>query len=125
MLRARSIILPRLNTIERVCAEAVTRANRLIYRELSNGLTADHLARLDNLLAHKEDSSLTWLGWRRQSPLKPNSKHMLEHIDRLQMWRTLDLPSGIGLQVHQNRLLKIAREGSQMTTGEPEELRIA
>ena len=30
MLRARTIILPRLNTIERVCAEAVTRANRLI-----------------------------------------------------------------------------------------------
>ena len=34
MLRARAILLPRLNTIERVCAEAVTRANRLIYKRL-------------------------------------------------------------------------------------------
>ena len=30
-LRQRAILLPRLNAIERVCAEAVTRANRQIY----------------------------------------------------------------------------------------------
>jgi len=118
MLRARAILLPRLNTIERVCAEAVTRANRLIYKQLSSGLTADQLGRLDHLLTHKEDSSLTWLGWLRQSPLKPNSRHILEHIERLQLWRALNLPSGIGLEVHQNRLLKIAREGGQMTSGD-------
>jgi TnpA family transposase len=47
--------------------------------------------------------------------LKPNSRHMLEHIDRLKTLRALDLPLGIELQVHQNRLLKIAREGGQMT----------
>lgn len=40
---------------------------------------------------------------------------MLEHINRLQAWRSLDLPSGVERQVHQNRLLKIAREGGQMT----------
>lgn len=43
---------------------------------------------------------------------------MLEHIDRLQTWRALDLPSGIDRQVHQNRLLKIAREGGQMTSAD-------
>jgi hypothetical protein len=59
MLRARAILLPRLNTIERVCAEAVKRANRLIYKQLSSGLTADHLGRLDHLLTQKEGSSLT------------------------------------------------------------------
>ena len=36
-------------------------------------------------------------GWRlRQSPVKPNSRHMLEHIERLKAWQALDLPSGIG-----------------------------
>lgn len=49
------------------------------------------------------------------SPIKPNSRHMLEHIERLKVWQALDLPTGIELQVHQNRLLKIAREGGQMT----------
>ena len=40
---------------------------------------------------------------------------MLEHIERLKAWLALDLPSGIERQVYQNRLLKIAREGGQMT----------
>jgi hypothetical protein len=40
---------------------------------------------------------------------------MLEHIERLKAWQALDLPAGIERQVHQNRLLKIAREGGQMT----------
>ena len=40
---------------------------------------------------------------------------MLEHIERLKAWQTLNLPTGIERQVHQNRLLKIAREGGQMT----------
>ncbi|HFK7527745.1 TPA: hypothetical protein ACGZVU_005056, partial [Escherichia coli] len=44
----------------------------------------------------------------------PNSRHMLEHIERLKAWQALDLPSGIERLVHQNRLLKIAREGGQM-----------
>ncbi|MBE0772546.1 hypothetical protein IH721_25805, partial [Escherichia coli] len=39
----------------------------------------------------------------------------LEHIERLKAWQALDLPSGIERLVHQNRLLKIAREGGQMT----------
>jgi len=118
MLREQAILLPRLSAIERVCAEAITRANRRIYKRLTDGLTGVHRERLDNLLKRKEGSSITWLGWLRQAPIKPNSKHMLEHIDRLQTWRALDLPSGIERQIHQNRLLKIAREGGQMTSAD-------
>jgi hypothetical protein len=40
---------------------------------------------------------------------------MLEHIKRLKTWHTLDLPAGLEQQIHQNRLLKMAREGGQMT----------
>jgi hypothetical protein len=40
---------------------------------------------------------------------------MLEHIDRLRTWQSIDLPYGIDRLVHRNRLLKIAREGGQMT----------
>jgi hypothetical protein len=91
-LRGRSTLLPRLN---------------VIYKQLTEGLTDVHRHRLDELLGRKEGSTLTLLGWLRQSPLKPNSKHMLEHIDRLQAWRSLDLPAGIEHRVHQNRLLKM------------------
>jgi len=114
-LRRQSIILPALNAIERVSAEAITRANRRIYEALSDPLSNGHRHRLDDLLKRHDNGKMTWLAWLRQSPVKPSSRHMLEHIECLKAWQTLDLPIGIERQVHQNRLLKIAREGGQMT----------
>ena len=38
-------------------------------------------------------------------------RHILEHIDRLKVIRNLDLPVGLDKMIHQNRLLKLAREG--------------
>jgi TnpA family transposase len=82
---------------------------------LTQPLSDEHRDRLDSLLKRKEGSKLTWLAWLRQSPAKPSSRHMLEHIERLKALQALELPAGIDRQVHQNRLLKIAREGGQMT----------
>lgn len=114
-LRHRHIIIPTVDVIDRLCAEAITRANRHIYEALTGSLKNSHRQRLDNLLELKEGSKITWLTWLRQSPIKPNSRHMLEHIERLKFWQAIDLPDGIERQIHQNRLLKIAREGGQMT----------
>ena len=114
-LRQKRIILPALGVIERVCAEALTRANRRIYRGLIGPLERHHKRALDNLLNVAPKMSITWLVWLRQSPLKPNSRYMREHIDRLRVFQSLALPDGLGRQIHQNRLLKIAREGAQMT----------
>lgn len=56
---------------------------------------------------------------RLRPPLRPSlratSRPGLEHIERLRALQALDLPNGIERQIHQNRLLKIAREGGQMT----------
>ncbi len=82
-LRHQYIIIPSIDVIERVCAEAVTKANRRIYEALTDALTVEHRQRLDALLTRKDDSKTTWLAWLRQSPTKPNSRHMLEHIERL------------------------------------------
>ena len=114
-LRHRHIILPTLDVIERVCSEAITRANRRIYDTLAGPLSDIHRNRLDDLLKRRDNGKTTWLAWLRLSPVKPNSRHMLEHIERLKAWQALDLPPGIERLVHQNRLLKIAREGGQMT----------
>lgn len=114
-LRQRHIIIPPLNVIERICAEAIVRANRRIYRILTESLSAENRRQLDKLLKRKPDSKITWLAWLRQSPTKPNSRQMTEHIDRLKTLQDLDLPPAIEQQVHQNRLLKIARDGGRMT----------
>ena len=114
-LRRRSVLLPSPGVIDRICAEAIIRANRRIYETLSEPLSDTHRHRFDDLLKRRDNSKVTRLAWLRQSPAKPNSRHMLEHIERLKAWQALDLPPGIERLIHQNRLLKIAREGSQMT----------
>ena len=107
--------MPAINAIDSICAEAITSANRIIYTALTSSLSETHRQNIDALLNRKEGSKLTILGWLRQSPAKPNSKYMLEHIERLKCLQAIDLPEDIGKHVHQNRLLKIAREGGQMT----------
>lgn len=115
LLRLRKIILPVLKVVERACSEAITSANRRIHRALIRPLAKTHRRRLDKLLEVKPNQNITWLAWLRQSPLKPNSRYMLEHIERLKMYHSLNLPEGIGKDIHQNRLTKIARESGQMT----------
>lgn len=113
-LRQRLIILPALSVIERACAEAVTRANRRIYRTLIEPLEPHHRRGLNNLLNVAPNMKITWLIWLRQSPRKPNSRYVREHIERLKIFQSLALPDGLGRNIHQNRLLKMAREGAQM-----------
>jgi TnpA family transposase len=115
ILRDRHVIVPQIDVIDRMCAESISRANRSIHAALADPLTEVHRQGLERLLTIREGSSITELVWLRQSPMKPNSRSMLEHIDRLKAWQALDLPVGIERNVHQNRLLKIAREGGQMT----------
>ena len=114
-LRQKRRILPALSVIDRACSEAIARANRRVYRALVEPLTDSHRAKLYELLKLKAGSSITWLTWLRQAPLKPNSRHMLEHIERLKTFQLVGLPEGLGRHIHQNRLLKLAREGGQMT----------
>jgi hypothetical protein len=96
-LRHRHVILPTLDVVERVCAEAITRANRQIYETLSEPLSDAHRRRLDDLLKRRDNGKTTWLAWLRQSPVKPNSRHMLEHIERLKHGRrSTCLPASSG-----------------------------
>ena len=114
-LRQQRRILPTLTVIDRACSEAVARANRRVYRTLIEPLNQQHRNKLDELLTIKAGSNSTWLTWLRQSPLKPNSRHMMEHIERLKIFQLVALPEGLDRHIHQNRLLKLAREGGQMT----------
>jgi TnpA family transposase len=69
-LRDQRIIIPAVDVIERICAKAITLANRHIHAALTDALSIDHRQRLDELLKRKEDSKTTWLAWLRQSPVK-------------------------------------------------------
>jgi TnpA family transposase len=114
-LRRESILLPSMNVIERICAEALTRATEKVYASLTIPLSDNQRKQLDALIEIKENSSISILSWLRQSPAAPNAKHVIEHIERLNVINSIALPSNIEHSIHRNRLLKLAREGSQMT----------
>ncbi len=103
IMRQRQVVIPPIMVIDRACSHALALANRRLYRRLIDRTTEVHRQRLDELLDIKPGTGLTWLVWLRQSPLKPNSRYMLEHIDRLRCFQQLELPEGIGRYIHQNR----------------------
>jgi TnpA family transposase len=113
-LRQHNIIVPIVSVIERVCAEARTLGTRKIYATLNATLLPLHRQALDTLLVMHKNSKLTLLAWLRQPPGKSNAKHVLLHIKRLKAIEALNLPEGIERQVHQNRMVKLSREGGQM-----------
>ena len=117
-LRRKAILLPAVSTIEGICAEAITRANRRIYATLTARLSAGQINQLDGLLRRQDEGAVTWLAWLRQSPGKPNARQMMAHIKRLKQLESLRLPDGIERLVYHNRLLKLAREGGQMVAGD-------
>ncbi|SPK71363.1 protein of unknown function [Cupriavidus taiwanensis] len=58
---------------------------------------------------------MTWLAWLRLPPNKVSSRQMLQHINRVKMSRAFGLQEGIERLAHQNQLIKLARDGGQMT----------
>ena len=111
--RNKSTLLPSIKVIKDICAEAMTRVTRNINEELTKSLTQEHLKRLDALLAIKPFTRTTTMTWLRQPPGTANAKHMVEHIERLKVLRALKLPENIEKEVHQNQLIKMAREGAK------------
>lgn len=119
-LRKNKILLPATGTIERLCSEVLINAEKQIYDTLSSSLSNHQKQLLDALLNLREKSSISRLNWLKQSPQAVNSKFLLNHIKRLRTIKEINLPKDIGKNIHQNRLLKIAKEGRQMT---PQHLR--
>lgn len=119
--RARRIVLPPIRVLELLCAQAATRAQREVFHLLTEPLLDEHRQSLDNMLVIASGRSISMLAWVRQPPAAPGARSMMAHIERLKAVRALDLPAAIGQTVHQNRLLRLAREGAQTAAHQIEE----
>ena len=116
-LRARRIVAPALSTVERLGWETRRRAQRLVFTRLTAGLTDAQRQALDALLVTPPESGrgaragpLTDL---RQPPGRPAPTTFLRLVARLQRIRAMGLDPAVARQVHQNRLLRLAREGAR------------
>jgi hypothetical protein len=112
-LRKRLIVLPPASVIERLCAEAATRAQRKILTILLEDLSREQKSQLDGLLEMREGSPYSTLAWLRLPPGPPTARAILAHIERLRAIRELHISTEVSQRVHQNRLLQLAREAAQ------------
>ena len=112
-LRTRKILLPTVALIEKILCH---RANPRRARDIpSADRRSDHAHRaaLDAVSLVRPGGSSSSLSWFRQPPGAPSANAVLAHLARLRAVRALDLPADLGRDVHQNRLLRLAREGAQ------------
>ena len=112
-LRKRRVVLPPVAVIERLCAEAATRAQRKVFSLLTDGLDTERRTKLDRLLEPREGSPYSSLAWLHSPPGPPTARAILAHVERLGAIREIGLSAEAGLRAHQNRLLQIAREAGQ------------
>lgn len=113
-LRKNNVIIPSIDVVERTCAEAMAGGEKIVFQTLNAPLTPTHRD-VDRLLESSDNQSsrLTWL---LQPPGKINGKNVLQHLARLSSIESLALPEGIVRTIHQNQLLKLAREGRKMSS---------
>ncbi len=112
-LRRRLVILPPLAVIERLCAEAATRAQRKVFSLLTKDLNPVQRTKLDNLLELRDESPYSTLSWLRTPPGAPTARAVLAHMDRLRAVRDIGISPEAAHRLHQNRLLQVAREAAQ------------
>lgn len=116
-LRARRIVAPALSTVERLGWETRRRAQRLVFARLTAGLTEAQRQALDALLGTppggERGSRAGPLADLRQPPGRPAPTTFLRLAARLQRIRALGLDPAVARGVHQNRLLRLAREGAR------------
>ena len=108
-LHNNNVIFPSVDMIEG------TLADRSVFSALTAQLGKQHKSALDSLLISEREQP-SRLASLLQPPGKINGKNVLQHIDRLNSITALELPDGIELSVHQNKLLKLAREGRKMSS---------
>jgi TnpA family transposase len=114
-LRRRSVVVPRLAVLERLCAEVIVRSERQLFEILTADLTDGQRSELNALLKLRGSSKVSTFTWLRSPPGPPTAQSILLHIERLQHIHSLELRSDLGQLIHQNRLLQLAREGATTT----------
>ena len=114
-LRVRRIVCPPLPAIERLSASVRARAQRQLWRRLTDGLTDQHRQLLDQLLEIRAGGGQSTLAWLRQTAYTATPGNFPKLVERLTLVRSLGIDPERATRVHQNYWLKLAREGGQST----------
>ncbi|HYZ85436.1 MAG TPA: DUF4158 domain-containing protein [Bryobacteraceae bacterium] len=110
-MRAERIIVPAFSTVENLAWEILTRAEAMVFGQLTSGLTLVQRRQLDRLVT--ADSGAKGLGWLRQAGGRPTPVNFLRLCEKLSTIRAIGLDEATASTVHQSRLQQLAREGAR------------
>ena len=113
--RHRSILLPPLGSLQRLCIRTRARARRETHQELTLGLSRDQKYQLDQLTKARDDSAVTWLAWLRQYPESSKPSGILALLERLDVLKGLNIDPNALRNLNPVRLSQIEREGRRVT----------
>jgi uncharacterized protein YukE len=106
--------MPSMAELERLVAACRHRARQRAYEVLTCQLNDAQREALDVLLQSQDQTRQTRLGWIRESVGMPTPVQILKRLDRLRALRSIGIPSDWPREVHQNRLLQMARQAAAM-----------
>lgn len=112
-MRKRKIFLPAIYAVEHLAWATRERAHRIIFKQLTKGLISFQCKQLDKLLNVEKGYKYSYLSWLRKPSGVVSVKNSHKIMERLEFIQKLNLPLNNGREVHQNRLLQMAREGSR------------
>ena len=111
-LRARNIILPSPDTLERVGLAGRAQARRRAAEDLLARVSAEQLVRIDELLVNDPELKMTPLAWLRDIPESPSAAGMAAITERIAYVRAIGIDPAVAEAIHERRFDQYVREGA-------------
>ena len=112
-MRRRSIIVPAVTTIERLCADSLVKAERTICQRIASRLDASSRIRLLGLLEETTGHNITRFVWLRQHEAGNTSRVVNDLLDRLDRIIDLELCSSVLREIPAHRIARLRRQGER------------
>lgn len=116
-LRRRQVIMPAITTVERLCAAALTRSERVLAGHLAGDLSREQAQRLEALLEPRPAERLSWLGWLRRPAGAASAAGYRDIVARLGHLRGIGIEPERARRIPGHRLSRLAAEGERLALG--------
>lgn len=122
-LRSRRIVIPGISIVERMAAEAMVAAERIVVADTHALLSVDMQARLDALVSDKTHARQSRFSWLREPAPRVGSRSLLAILDRLDLVRST---GAVEIDArYAPRMMQFAREGVRYTAQAFQQMRPA
>jgi TnpA family transposase len=114
-LRYRQILAPSIAVLELIVRAALRRAETVVQRALTEGLSEQTGVALERLVEAGPEASLSRLAWLRTASRSPASRNLLGLVERLRFVRSLGVPRDRQGAVPQIAFQRLVGEATRMT----------